>query len=65
MSTMTINGGIEPLPHDQAGYFDFSTDLAQEVRQDMVDALEAFFLEGNSHSSRCPTLGFVSLPKAD
>ncbi|MEA2547524.1 MAG: glutamine synthetase [Chloroflexota bacterium] len=35
-------GGIEPLPHDEAGYFDFSTDLAQEVRQDMVDALEAF-----------------------
>ena len=36
------DGSIEPLPHDQAGYFDFSTDLAQEVRQDMVDALEAF-----------------------
>jgi glutamine synthetase len=36
------DGGIAPLPHDQAGYFDFSTDLAQEVRQDMVDALEAF-----------------------
>ena len=36
------SGGIAPLPHDQAGYFDFSTDLAQEVRQDMVDALEAF-----------------------
>ncbi len=35
-------GAIEPLPHDEAGYFDFSTDLAQEVRQDMVDALEAF-----------------------
>ncbi|HEX9044730.1 MAG TPA: glutamine synthetase family protein [Candidatus Limnocylindrales bacterium] len=35
-------GGIVPLPHDQAGYFDFSTDLAQEIRQDMVDALEAF-----------------------
>ncbi len=35
-------GEIRPLPHDQAGYFDFSTDLAQEVRQDMVDALEAF-----------------------
>jgi glutamine synthetase len=35
-------GKIAPLPHDQAGYFDFSTDLAQEVRQDMVDALEAF-----------------------
>jgi glutamine synthetase len=36
------SGLIEPLPHDQAGYFDFSTDLAQEIRQDMVDALEAF-----------------------
>jgi glutamine synthetase len=36
------DGTIEPLPHDQAGYFDFSTDLAQEIRQDMVDALEAF-----------------------
>jgi len=36
------NGRIEPLPHDQAGYFDFSTDLAGEIRQDMVDALEAF-----------------------
>ena len=36
------DGTIQPLPHDQAGYFDYSTDLAQEVRQDMVDALEAF-----------------------
>ena len=36
------NGKIAPLPHDMAGYFDFSTDLAQEIRQDMVDALEAF-----------------------
>src|SRR5437762_11291311 len=36
------DGAIEPLPHDEAGYFDFSTDLAQEIRQDMVDALEAF-----------------------
>ena len=36
------DGAIAPLPHDQAGYFDFSTALAQEVRQDMVDALEAF-----------------------
>ena len=36
------SGRIEPLPHDQAGYFDFSTDLAQEIRQDMVDALEGF-----------------------
>ncbi len=36
------DGRIMPLPHDQAGYFDYSTDLAGEVRQDMVDALEAF-----------------------
>jgi glutamine synthetase len=36
------DGSIAPLPHDQAGYFDFSTDLAGEIRQDMVDALEAF-----------------------
>ena len=36
------DGEIAPLPHDEAGYFDFSTDLAQEVRQDMVDTLEAF-----------------------
>lgn len=35
-------GEIQPLPHDQGGYFDFSSDLAQGVRQDMVDALEAF-----------------------
>lgn len=36
------DGSIVPLPHDQAGYFDSSTDLAQEIRQDMIDALEAF-----------------------
>jgi glutamine synthetase len=35
-------GSIQPLPHDQAGYFDFSSDLAQNVRRDMVNALEAF-----------------------
>jgi glutamine synthetase len=36
------DGDVAPLPHDLAGYFDFSTDLAQEIRQDMVDTLEAF-----------------------
>jgi glutamine synthetase len=36
------DGTIEPLPHDQAGYFDFSTDLAVTIRHDMVDALEKF-----------------------
>jgi glutamine synthetase len=36
------NGAIKPLPHDNAGYFDFSTDLGANIRQDMVNALEAF-----------------------
>jgi len=36
------DGAIEPLPHDQAGYFDFSSDLGTSIRHDMVDALEAF-----------------------
>jgi glutamine synthetase len=35
-------GQIQPLPHDTAGYFDFNSDLAQNVRRDMVNALEAF-----------------------
>jgi glutamine synthetase len=35
-------GRIQPLPHDMAGYFDFNSDLAQNVRRDMVNALEAF-----------------------
>jgi len=35
------NGKIIPLPHDQAGYFDLSTDLAYSVRKEMVNELEA------------------------
>lgn len=35
-------GQIQPLPHDTAGYFDFNSDLAQNVRRDMVNALESF-----------------------
>ncbi len=31
---------IAPLPYDRAGYFDVSTDLASDVRQDMVVTLE-------------------------
>ena len=34
-------GRIAPLPHDRAGYFDLSTDLASHVRKDMVKALKA------------------------
>lgn len=37
------NGSLLPLqPHDQAGYFDVSTDMAHSVRRQMVSALEAF-----------------------
>jgi glutamine synthetase len=31
---------VQPLPHDQAGYFDFTTDEAANVRMEMVEALE-------------------------
>lgn len=33
------NGTIKPLPHDKAGYFDFSTDLAVDIRKEITDAL--------------------------
>ncbi len=36
------DGSLLPLePHDQAGYFDVSTDQANNVRRQMVDALQA------------------------
>jgi len=34
------NGSDKPLPHDYGGYFDLSTDLAIEVRKEMVNALQ-------------------------
>lgn len=34
------DGREEPLPHDRGGYFDLSTDLAIEVRKQMVNALQ-------------------------
>lgn len=37
------DGSLLPLtPHDQAGYFDVSTDMAHSVRRQMVTALGAF-----------------------
>lgn len=37
------DGSLTPLvPHDAAGYFDMSTDLAHSVRRQMVRALQAF-----------------------
>jgi glutamine synthetase len=42
---------VEPLPHDQAGYFDVTTDLAADVRKEMVNALEdqGIVVEGSHH----------------
>jgi glutamine synthetase len=37
---MNGNAGPTPLPHDEGSYFDISTDLAAEVRKEMVEALE-------------------------
>ncbi|MCC7107169.1 MAG: type I glutamate--ammonia ligase [Chloroflexi bacterium] len=39
---VTGNQQVEALPHDQAGYFDLTTDLAADVRKEMVNVLEAF-----------------------
>ncbi|MBC7473403.1 MAG: type I glutamate--ammonia ligase [Candidatus Sericytochromatia bacterium] len=39
------SGKLSPLPHDNGGYFDFSTDEASEVRKDMVVALEKMGIE--------------------
>jgi glutamine synthetase len=39
------NGKLLPLPHDTAGYFDQTTDLAVEIRQDMTEALHAFGID--------------------
>ena len=39
------NGLPRPKPHDDAGYFDVSTDLAHNVRRQMVEALHAFGIE--------------------
>lgn len=40
------DGSLIPLkPHDQAGYFDVSTDLAHSVRRQMVDALQSMGIQ--------------------
>ena len=39
------NGGISPIPHDEAGYFDQTTDAATEIRQEMTFALQAFGID--------------------
>ena len=39
------NGKLLPLPHDTAGYFDQTTDLAVEIRQEMTDMLYGFGID--------------------
>lgn len=39
------DGKLAPLPHDQAGYFDQSTDLASEIRAEMSSALDFMGVE--------------------
>ena len=39
------NGKLMPLPHDTAGYFDQTTDLAMEIRQEMTAALHGFGID--------------------
>ncbi|MBS1913947.1 MAG: type I glutamate--ammonia ligase [Bacteroidetes bacterium] len=38
-------GRLAPLPHDEAGYFDQTTDAATEIRQEMTFALQAFGID--------------------
>lgn len=38
-------GKLAPLPHDEAGYFDQTTDAASEIRQEMTFALQAFGID--------------------
>ncbi|HLJ68005.1 MAG TPA: type I glutamate--ammonia ligase [Chloroflexota bacterium] len=39
------DGQETPLPHDRGGYFDLSTDLAVQVRKEMVNALQDMGIE--------------------
>lgn len=39
------NHKLLPLPHDKAGYFDQTTDLAVEIRQEMTKALAGFGID--------------------
>jgi len=39
------NDKLLPLPHDNAGYFDQTTDLAMEIRQEMTTALHGFGID--------------------
>ncbi|MCX5971057.1 MAG: glutamine synthetase family protein [Coprothermobacterota bacterium] len=43
------DGIVAAQPHDRAGYFDVSTDVATQVRRQMVNALSSFGIEVEAH----------------
>ncbi len=40
-----LDGNLAPIPHDNAGYFDVSTDMATHIRRQMVNALRVLGIE--------------------
>ena len=64
---------VESLPHDQAGYFDVTTDLAADVRKEMVNALGGAWASSSrrattrwrSASTRSTSSTATALPTAD
>jgi glutamine synthetase len=57
---------IEPSPHDQAGYFDFSTDLASHVRKEAVNALQQMDIKiDSSHHEGAAGQHEIDLEYAD
>ncbi len=60
------DGTISSLPNDQAGYFDFTTDLAAHIRKDMSSALIALGIQVETlHHEVAPGQHEISFRYAD
>jgi len=60
------DGAVSSLPNDQAGYFDFTTDLAAHIRKDMSSALIALGIEVETlHHEVAPGQHEISFRYAD
>ena len=60
------DGTISSLPNDQAGYFDFTTDLAAHIRKDMSSALIALGIDVETlHHEVAPGQHEISFQYAD
>jgi glutamine synthetase len=60
------DGSISTLPNDQAGYFDFTTDLASHIRKDMSSALIALGINVETlHHEVAPGQHEISFRYAD